>query len=239
MKTHNSYLSPDKIALTKLQEQSPRFCYGLEACEHHSREVWIEANKYDSMAIQMLFGNITSHNPKEGLVYLKKRLWTLLTWQPVYLTVLSTHHFKRIPDLSSLKQKVTNASISGYQIDSILQVNAEHFSHINLSAERLLSYFSSIRRCIPQQIQLKAVQANELIIDCLLLALARLSEVYPEHSLELLEDLAQEWINQVDIERQLGHYRVEFQNSKSKIQVKRKTDYDYPPFNTRYAYSTD
>jgi siderophore ferric iron reductase len=64
--------------------------------------------------IQRLYGGCRHAHPEAGPHYWSARSWSLLIWQPVYLTVLAVHLAGRVPRLSIMGQSVMEGTVAGF-----------------------------------------------------------------------------------------------------------------------------
>ena len=64
--------------------------------------------------IQAMLNHYSQAQPIAGKDYWATRVWTLITWQPIYLSVYGVHVMKKPLNLSALQQRVELGVIYGY-----------------------------------------------------------------------------------------------------------------------------
>ncbi|HDZ56769.1 MAG TPA: siderophore ferric iron reductase [Pseudomonas xinjiangensis] len=121
--------------------------------------------------IASLHGHWQQAHPEAGPHYWSTRSWTLLIWQPVYLSLLAVHLANRAPCLAQMGQSVESGFVGGFCLpehcphkgaeETLIRFAAEQ---INDFTEQQLNEFNSVSSIYPKLARL-------LVADCVRAAL--------------------------------------------------------------------
>ncbi|MBE9610638.1 siderophore ferric iron reductase [Chitinilyticum piscinae] len=109
--------------------------------------------------------------PAAGRAYWTARSWSMLIWQPAYLSVLTVHCGGQVLDLAGMQQVCTEGSTAGFTLPPQQPMTGETGVLLQHAAAGLLAYRQA------QLPQLQAIQpysahqASCLMVDCVLSAL--------------------------------------------------------------------
>ncbi|MCX5462595.1 MULTISPECIES: siderophore ferric iron reductase [Alcaligenes] len=142
-----------------------------------------------------LHEELRQHHPEAGKHYWAVRTWTLLIWQPIYLSLLAVHVAGLAPILTHLGQSVENAFVGGYSLP-------EHPPHQGDESTLIQLAGKEIRTVIEAQIAelnsagerfIAPKLARLLAVDCVCAALllVQQEQALDNESLRLLE---QHWL---------------------------------------------
>lgn len=76
-------------------------------------------------------------HPEAGPHYWSARSWTLLVWQPIYLSLLAVHLAERAPCLADMGQSVTDGVVAGFCLPEHCPRHAAQAALIDFAAEQL------------------------------------------------------------------------------------------------------
>ena len=113
-----------------------------------------------------LHGALHSRHQEAGPHYWGVRAWSLLIWQPIYLSLLAVHLAHRAPFLRHMGQSVSEGFVGGYRLpahqpergvlDELIRFAA---SEVSGFIERQLAEFNSVLNIYPKLARL-------LMVDC-------------------------------------------------------------------------
>lgn len=142
-----------------------------------------------------LHDDLRQRHPEAGKHYWAVRTWTLLIWQPIYLSLLAVHIARLAPILTHLGQSVENAFVGGYSLP-------EHPPHQGDESTLIRLAGKEISKVIEAQIaELNSAKrpfiapklARLLAVDCVCAALllVQQEQALDNQTLRLLE---QHWL---------------------------------------------
>lgn len=162
-------------ALARLSPQlHGALCYQVP----EKKDVWLPADA-DPFLLHSLYQFHLEQYPQAGKVYAATRTWSLMYWQPVFLSVLSVHGLKVAPRLETLEQHIQNGSIHGYFFNRD-DVNIGHQDElIHIAATRLKTLCEGYYQALSGIAKVPKRNAFRLLADSVLSALSRLVSIFP------------------------------------------------------------
>lgn len=171
-----------------------------------------EAQKYKCNAtiILELLKEIKNANFEAGKSYWHTRCWTLLYWQPVYLSLISVYSFNRYLDIATLVLHKKEQSVWGFHFTKphdLLEQNTALIKHSALQLKRYLNcLFNSLQGYSP----LSRKKAFRLTAATLLDALQRILQKQREGNKPLgliaLQNHADLWLKPLGLENEANYY---------------------------------
>ena len=123
------------------------------------------------MRIAALYDHWQQAHPEAGPHYWSARSWTLMVWQPIYLTILGVHLGRCVPSLDQFAQRVHHGFVAGFylhdhcpyiaDLDTLIRVAAKQLQNL---CERQLEEAGTVFKLNPKM-------ARRLAADCVLAAL--------------------------------------------------------------------
>ncbi|GGY20154.1 siderophore ferric iron reductase [Paludibacterium paludis] len=172
--------------------------------------------------LQALRDHWQQAHPEAGPHYWSSRCWSLLVWQPVYLSVLSVHLGHLAPRLATLGQRATQGFISGFSLPehqphagSETQLIQAACAEIRLVCERLFADLNAVQK-------VHAKLAGRLKADCVMAALLHTQQCHPGLDDEALERLGRRWLAALELPDASGLMRVPLSGGRQRLALHRK-----------------
>ena len=161
--------------------------------------------------------------PEAGQPYSSVRTWTLLMWQPVFLSVLGVHGTGAVAPVDRLWQRVEDGVVAGFRLqEQWPAASASEDECIREAAERLLRVRDELLESLKQVARIKPLTANRLLADTLLIALQRLAQVLPGFSNERLQVLGEAWLAAAGLREQSRYLPLQFRNGQEVLGLERR-----------------
>ncbi|MCL1125411.1 siderophore ferric iron reductase [Shewanella surugensis] len=184
-------------ALTRLSPQlHAALCYQAPV----EKDVLLSADA-DAFLLRALYEYHREQYPQAGKVYAATRTWSLMYWQPVFLSVLCVHGLKMAPMLGNLVQHAQNGSIYGYFF-SCDEVGVGHQDElIQTAAARLKTLYEGYYQTLSSIAKVPRRNAYRLIADSVLSALSRLTAILPITNQQVLA-WSESWLTALGLSSQ-------------------------------------
>jgi siderophore ferric iron reductase len=125
--------------------------------------------------------------PEAGPHYWSARSWSLLIWQPIYLSVLAVYLCGRAPCLANMGQSMNEGSVHGFRLPAHCPYRGQPTSLIACASEQLTAFveaqlaeFNAVTNIYPKMARL-------LVADCVRAALLLAQRNEPISDEALLE----------------------------------------------------
>ncbi|WP_299491443.1 siderophore ferric iron reductase [uncultured Shewanella sp.] len=169
-------------ALARLSPQlHGALCYQIPS----QKDVLLSAH-VDVWPLRQLYQLHLEQYPQAGKVYAATRTWSLMYWQPVFLSVLSVHGIKMAPKLDTLKQHVQNGSIYGYFLSHDDMDVGHQDALIQIAGKRLKALCEGYYQALSSVAKMPKRNAFRLLADSVLSALSRLVSILPVTNQQVL-----------------------------------------------------
>lgn len=172
--------------------------------------------------LQALYTQLREAFPEAGQPYWSVRCWTLLTWQPTYLSIIGVHGVGMLPPLSELRQKLGPGMVAGFclpenawQRGSVPALVESGGRSLRVLCDSLWSELNGITR-------LRRRSALRLMADSLLAAISRLGAIRPGIGQARMLELASLWLKAADLEGQSALMPVPLRNGSQPLALNRK-----------------
>lgn len=134
-----------------------------------SAPLWLSLQQPDSVAA--MIEQVHSYHVDSAPLYLRYRCWTLLLWQPVYLSVAAVNDGHALLPLDNIRQRCQHGSVYGFQ-QLLLEPSQQPLSErLQQQASWLQNYAQQAMALLPQELQCKPKHLWGLLADLLWLAL--------------------------------------------------------------------
>jgi siderophore ferric iron reductase len=181
--------------------------------------------------IQALLSHYSQAQPIAGKDYWATRVWTLIIWQPIYLSVYSVHVMKKPLNLCALQQRVELGVIYGYGFQgSTFEDEDSHNPQMTLAimAQRLKQMMDDSFESLNALMTLNKANSYGLIADSIMHALLALQELDPCFDDQTLIELAKQWCHELGLVNRKGQLLselqvIELKNLDSQLVLKRKS----------------
>jgi siderophore ferric iron reductase len=160
-------------------------------------------------------------HPEAGAHYWNIRSWTLLIWQPIYLSLLAVHLTGAAPCLAKMGQSMCDGLVGGFclpehcprQGDQV-QVIPYAAQQINEFVEQQLGEFNSVATIYPKMARLLAV-------DCVRAALLMAQRCLAMGNGQL-RDLEGQWLNALALPAASSLIAVQLDDGRECLALERK-----------------
>jgi len=181
--------------------------------------------------IEALLSHYSRVQPIAGKDYWSTRVWTLITWQPIYLSVYAVHVMKKPLNLSCLQQRVEQAVIYGYGFQGPAFEDGDSQSPqqtLQTMARRLKEMIDELFDSLNAFMPLNKANSYGLIADSIMHALLALQELDPNFDDLSVMELAKQWCQALGLINRKGQLLSELQtikldNQQTRLVLKRKS----------------
>lgn len=162
-----------------------------------------DAEKQDASGalLSQLYGYWRQQHPEAGQLYWLTRSWTMLSWQPIYLSLLSVYGIQAVPELRALSQTLhlEQGLVAGFSIANTPVYRGEKAMLIRNAANELWLLLSQLQQQFDQQTRLRPGLIKSLLADDLVACALRMQHLRDDlsHS-ELMEQIAC-WQNELKL----------------------------------------
>ncbi|WP_434339787.1 siderophore ferric iron reductase [Motilimonas cestriensis] len=143
--------------------------------------------------LSQLYGYWQQQHPEAGPLYWLTRSWTMLSWQPIYLSLLSVYGIQAVPELRALSQTLhlEQGLVAGFSIANTPVYRGEQAMLIRNAANELWQLLSQLQQQFDQQIRLRPGLIKSLLADDLVASALRMQHLRDDlsHS-ELMDQIA-------------------------------------------------
>lgn len=160
-----------------------------------------EGDVLDTEQLIVLYQELATAYPQAGKVYWGNRLWALMYWQPVYLSICAVHGQQTVINFDRYQQFRQPLSIYGFKPLEMLDTK-DYLSietAIDLQAEQLKSLLRDYLSVLSSICRISITNAWGLVADALLLVLKR----QPISDSDKL-NYAQLWLNRLQLTDKQG-----------------------------------
>jgi siderophore ferric iron reductase len=138
--------------------------------------------------------------PQAGPAFGAVRLWTNLTWQPIYLAFIAVHVHGAVPSLLGLTQRRRGIYVDGYRLRAEAQSSGTTEEMLEGAAQQLRALSETMLEEVNALAKLRPIPAQRLVAERVLSLLVRLARKQPDLSNEQIRGLAQLWLGALDME---------------------------------------
>ncbi|CAG8999845.1 MAG: hypothetical protein CENE_01828 [Candidatus Celerinatantimonas neptuna] len=151
----------------------------------------------NTQAIQTLYQHWQKQYPEAGNRYWAARSWTLLIWQPIYLSIVAVHGCQIVLPLHRLAQHMKQGIVAGYSLaPGTWQSETEH-TCLSIAARELMQMHHTFSNQCQSVFNLRPHFASRLAADIVLSGLIRLTSIVPSITHEHIQELATRWLNEL------------------------------------------
>ena len=165
------------------------------ALVHHQNQAgfnWI-GYQGNHLYLQNLFKRLLNEVKHAGKVYAAARLWQLIYWQPIYLSVLACELWQNPIALKHLKLRIHKNSITGYHFTQIEYPQGVGLEPVQQACQEINIYCSARYTELKAVAKLSKRTAFGLLVDCVLNVLISLCK-QQENDAKILIQRAQPWL---------------------------------------------
>lgn len=159
--------------------------------------------------------------PEAGPHYWNTRTWTLLIWQPIYLSLLGVHLAGRVPCLNDMGQSVCDGVVSGFCLPEHCPRQASQDALIDFAAGQL-------QQLVARQLQeynavaaMHQKMARRLEADYVLAALLLIQRQQALSNVQL-HQLERRWLEALDLQGDSTLIDVRLDDGRERLALGRK-----------------
>lgn len=216
------YLVQDHWRQKQFFYQANQFCSALCVVNHEPGHSYISPEGNNHPLLYQLYRSWQQTHPEAGRAYWSARSWTLLIWQPIYLTVFAVQHFQYLPNILALHQRLNDGNVAGFYLvqPSLLTADKEKLiphgaARLRRFCQQMLEQLSGI--CAP-----RPRLAWRLAADTVLSALCLLQQFDQRYSNQQIINDSQRWLTALELENSSALMRVPLANDREKLALERK-----------------
>ncbi|TBU90894.1 siderophore ferric iron reductase [Phytopseudomonas dryadis] len=159
--------------------------------------------------------------PEAGVHYWTARTWTLLIWQPIYLSLLGVHLAGRLPSLQGMGQSVCEGVVSGFCLPEHAPRRAHEDALIGLAAEQLRQLLERQLLEFDAVVAIHHKLARRLQADYVLAALLLIQR---QRALDnaRLHELEQRWLTALGLQGGSSLIEVRLDDGRARLALGRK-----------------
>ncbi len=161
-------------------------------------------------------------HPEAGPAYWSVRSWTMLIWQPIYLTVFAVQHHRHLPNVFAMQQQLQHGIVAGFHLTQRSMVTTDEPTLIRHGALRLRQLCHQFLLQLAGICPLRPRLAWRLAADTVLSALCQLQKYDHHYSNQHILDLAQDWLHAMELEHHSALMRVPLANDTETLALQRK-----------------
>lgn len=171
--------------------------------------------------IAALYGHLQSSFPEAGAHYWTVRTWTLLIWQPIYLSLFGVHLAERAPCLDGMGQTVCDNMVYGFCLPEHCPRRATQDGLIDFAAGQLQQLVERQWQEFDAVAGIQRKLARRLQADCVLGALLMIQR---QQSLanERLQQLEGRWLDALDLRGNSSLIEVRLDDGRERLVLGRK-----------------
>ncbi len=157
---------------------------------------WLLAEHNNQELLHDIYAKLQLSHPEAGHAYWLNRTWTLLVWQPVYISFISIYGIQALPSLSSMAQQWRGEAnfVAGFKLhDQPMQEGSAEWL-IQKAAEQLLPLFECYRSQLDQSVRIRPGFTQHILADLLVMALLRLQDLHQDLPQDYIPQHAKRWL---------------------------------------------
>lgn len=170
-----------------------------------------------------LYQHGQQQHPEAGRAYWAARCWTLLIWQPIYLTLAAVHGCRQLPDLQSMNQHTRNGIVAGFSLSKTRVQTKRDDKLIAAAAQDLKHLCEALQTECQNCFQLHSRLATRLAADTLLSGLIMLPTINPQLKNNDILRLTEAWLHSLQWHGQSELMTVSINSNQQKLALNRKT----------------
>lgn len=185
-------------------------------------EGYITADDTGELAVADLLASLQHTYPEAGPHYWGSRTWSLLLWQPVYLSVMSVHLAGCLPSLNGMAQSGKPCFVSGFTVPCTSIASGETASLIQQAGQTLQSMGGRFLQMVQSLVKLHPKMAGRLLADSVMAALLFVQRCDSRFDNQQVLQLANCWLGAVGQPDGSGLLSVSWDDQPARLMMDRK-----------------
>jgi siderophore ferric iron reductase len=176
---------------------------------------------YNRAHIAALYDHWRLAHPEAGVHYWSARSWTLLVWQPIYLSLLGVHLAERAPCLAQMGQSIKDGYVAGFCLPEHCPRRAAQAQLVEFAAEQLREQLAHQLAEFQSVAVIKTKMAHRLAADYVLAALLLIQrqQRFCNTQTHALED---RWLSALDLKGDSTLIDVHLDDGRERLALGRK-----------------
>ena len=157
---------------------------------------WLFSNHNNQELLQDIYAKLQLSHPEAGHAYWLNRTWTLLIWQPVYVSFISIYGIHALPSMSTMAQQWRGDAnfVAGFTLQDAPMHDGSPEELIKIAARELLPLFERYRSQLDENVRIRPGFTQHLLADLLVMALLRLQDLHKDLPQEYIPQHAKRWL---------------------------------------------
>lgn len=228
----------DDVALTRFIATAAKATGFLKGAPGGPLPGWYVPGADNRDFLETLLGRLAAAYPAAGQPFRAVRLWTNLTWQPAYLSVIAVHVHGALPRVSGIAQARQNLDVDGYRLAAGPQTEGPVEALIGEAGAALRAMADALLVEINAVTRLKRLTATRLLADRMLGLMVRLRHFRPDIGVEAQYRFCALWLEAMGLTGQGGLETLDLGDGRQvAIMARKGCCLDYLAFPERYCAS--
>ncbi len=199
---------------------------------HQQPGKWVLTDQGNRPALSQLLNHWSQAQPIAGPDYWGTRVWTLVTWQPIYLSICAAHISRHFINIKSVSQSVNNGIVMGYGLGSSAFSSVNKYSTTPMKvltaiAGPLRELIDSLYGDLSALVKINRANSYGLMADCVMQALLALIKLNPQWQHQEIISLGNTWCEQLGLINRKGQAlsklaSIKLNNKKNILTLERK-----------------
>lgn len=162
---------------------------------------WLLSEHNNQELLQDIYAKLQLSHPEAGHAYWLNRTWTLLIWQPVYISFISIYGVHALPSMSTIAQQWRGDAnfVAGFTLQDTPMHDGSPEELIQIAANELLPLFEDYRSQLDENVRIRPGFTQHLLADLLLMALLRLQDLHKDLPQEYIPQHAKRWLEAFEL----------------------------------------
>lgn len=173
--------------------------------------------------LRALYQHWQEQSPEAGHRYWAARCWTLLIWQPIYLSIVAVHGYQTQLPLEQLTLHLQQGVVTGYSLTQEQWLHTSKSSCLSVTAQQLKRMHQTFFNQCQRIFKFRPNLASRLSADTLLTGLIRLSCIIPSIRNEQIQELATLWLNELSWQDESALMSIPLKDHTQQLALDRKS----------------
>ncbi|CAG9295378.1 siderophore ferric iron reductase [Celerinatantimonas diazotrophica] len=148
----------------------------------------------NTQGIRTLYQHWQRQSPEAGNRYWAARCWSLLIWQPIYLSIVAVHGCQIKIPLEQIVQHLKQGVVAGYTLTPDQLQHAPEQLCLSIAANQLKQMHQTFFNQCQSIFNLRPNFASRLAADIVLSGLIQLTTIEPSITNKQIQELAIQWL---------------------------------------------
>lgn len=158
--------------------------------------------------ISALYQALQVEHPEGGRIFWSSRIWNLLIWQAVYVSILSVQLLNKTPGLEGFGVSIRGIKVDSYTLSTPSIYYGRHEDLLRFSGNQMRRLndiiYHSVNRIVPLSFKL----AQRLETDCIVSALLFQNTIAAKAKQKVIEELIAQWLVATGLPEKRGTFSL-------------------------------